>query len=251
MKSIFQFLWKKQQMDINVAFLSLLNCVRSSILNNYDDILLLRNNHCLLRQRRLLDVTYFKMSVEGGLYAKTSICFRGRVSLMCAFPSVPLDVIFCAWPYHVLLWLFRGRSYIYIESQTFFLFCFFPEPINITMHPKSQTEKEGARVEFKCKVDKKKENVIYQWRKDGVAIPGKNDSTLVLDVVELRDFGSYTCYVKYQDSFNEGKESICATLDVIPQSRNGMSEWTEVYVSKWEGNWDELTFAMDSGSASQ
>ena len=101
---------------------------------------------------------------------------------------------------------------------------FFAEPINITMHPKSQTEKEGARVEFKCKVDKKKENVIYQWRKDGVAIPGKNDSTLVLDVVELRDFGSYTCYVKYQDSFNEGKESICATLDVIPQSRNGMSE---------------------------
>lgn len=83
-------------MDINVAFFSLLNCVRSSILNNYDDILLLRNNHCLLRQRRLLDVTYFKMSVEGGLYAKTLICFRGRVSLMCAFPSVPLDVIFCA-----------------------------------------------------------------------------------------------------------------------------------------------------------
>lgn len=83
-------------MDINVAFFSLLNCVRSAILNNYDDILLLRNNHCLLRQRRLLDVTYFKMSVERGLYAKTSICFRGRVSLMCAFPSVPLDVIFCA-----------------------------------------------------------------------------------------------------------------------------------------------------------
>lgn len=75
---------------------SLLNCLRSVILNNYDDILLLRNNHCLLRQRRLLDVTYFKMSVEGGLYAKTSICFRGRVSLMCAFPSVLLDVIFCA-----------------------------------------------------------------------------------------------------------------------------------------------------------
>lgn len=83
-------------MDINVAFFSLLNCLRSATLNNYDDILLLRNNHCLLRQRRLLDVTYFKMSVEGGLYAKTSICFRGRVSLMCAFPSVLLDVIFCA-----------------------------------------------------------------------------------------------------------------------------------------------------------
>ena len=57
-------------MDINVAFFSLLNCLRSVILNNYDDILLLRNNHCLLRQRRLLDVTYFKMSAEGGCTLK-------------------------------------------------------------------------------------------------------------------------------------------------------------------------------------
>lgn len=57
-------------MEINVAFFSLLKCLRSAILNNYDDILLLRNNHCLLRQRRLLDVTYFKMSVEGGCMLK-------------------------------------------------------------------------------------------------------------------------------------------------------------------------------------
>lgn len=64
-------------MDINIAFFSLLNCLRSVILNSYDDTLLLRNNHCLLRQRRLLDVTYFKMSAEGGLYAKTSIFFLG------------------------------------------------------------------------------------------------------------------------------------------------------------------------------
>lgn len=128
--------------------------------------------------------------------------------------------------FHSRQWRSKNRSWP--EKHTFQVLDQIPqngteaEPINITMHPKSQTEKEGARVEFKCKVDKKKENVIYQWRKDGVAIPGKNDSTLVLDVVELRDFGSYTCYVKYQDSFNEGKESICATLDVIPQSRNGM-----------------------------
>lgn len=52
-------------MDINVAFFSPLNCLRSAMLNNYEDILLLRNNNRLPRQRQLLDVTYFKMSVEG------------------------------------------------------------------------------------------------------------------------------------------------------------------------------------------
>ena len=98
------------------------------------------------------------------------------------------------------------------------------------MHPKSQTAKEGSRVEFTCKVNKEKDdNLVYQWHKDGVAVSGRNDSTLVLNVVELRDFGCYACHVKYQDSFNVGVISNCATLDIIPQSRKGMSECFKVY----------------------
>ena len=92
------------------------------------------------------------------------------------------------------------------------------------MHPKSQTAKEGSRVEFKCEVNKKKDHLVYEGYKDDVVVSGQNDSALVLDVVELRDFGCYACHVKYQNSFNVTAKSNCATLDVIPQSRKGMSE---------------------------
>ena len=74
--------------------------------------------------------------------------------------------------------------------------------------------------------------MIYQWFKDGVAIHGQNDSTLVLDNVDLRDFGLYMCYLYYEDSSGEGVESSCATLNVIPQ--NGKSKYFDVYGSREE-----------------
>lgn len=82
-------------------------------------------------------------------------------------------------------------------------------------------------MQFTCKVDKKRTNVIYQWFKDGVVLHGQNDSTLVLDNVDLRDFGLYMCYLNYEDSPEEGVESVWATLNVIPQ--NGKSECFDVY----------------------
>ena len=64
---------------------------------------------------------------------------------------------------------------------------------------------------------------MYQWYKDGVAMDGKNKTVLVLDPVELRDFGSYVCHVSFKDSYDEGEETNTAILDVIPQpGRNGM-----------------------------
>ena len=69
--------------------------------------------------------------------------------------------------------------------------------------------------------------MIYQWFKDGVVLHGQNDSTLVLDNVDLRDFGLYMCYLNYEDSPEEGVESVWATLNVIPQ--NGKSECFDVY----------------------
>lgn len=82
-------------------------------------------------------------------------------------------------------------------------------------------------MQFTCKVDKERTNVIYQWFKDGVVLHGQNDSTLVLDNVDLRDFGLYMCYLNYEDSPEEGVESVWATLNVIPQ--NGKSECFDVY----------------------
>ena len=69
--------------------------------------------------------------------------------------------------------------------------------------------------------------MIYQWFKDGVVLHGQNDSTLVLDNVDLRDFGLYMCYLNYEDSPEEGVESVWVTLNVIPQ--NGKSECFDVY----------------------
>lgn len=64
---------------------------------------------------------------------------------------------------------------------------------------------------------------MYQWYKDGVAMDEKNETVLVLDPVELRDFGSYMCHVSFKDSYDDGEETNTARLDVIPQpGRNGM-----------------------------
>jgi len=101
----------------------------------------------------------------------------------------------------------------------------FAEPTKIVKHPKSQTAKEGTKVELKCKVEGKRANLLYQWFKDDVAVIGQNCANLVLEAVELKDFGRYTCYVSYPDAFGEGEKSSPATLDVIPQNLNGMSEY--------------------------
>ena len=102
----------------------------------------------------------------------------------------------------------------------------FAEPIKIDRHPKSQTAKEGSKVEFRCKVQGKSTKLLYQWFKDGEPMLKQNlQPSLVFDSVELRDFGHYMCLVSYQDSSGEGVESSSAKLDVTPQCRNGKSEY--------------------------
>lgn len=113
------------------------------------------------------------------------------------------------------------------------MFCancvFLLEPIKIIKHPKSQTVKEGSKVQLECKLEKKSQHFLYQWyRDDGSAMLGQNDTVLVLDPVELQHFGSYLCRVSFKDSFTEYKESNFAVLDVNPTpGRNGMSEYRQ------------------------
>ena len=104
-------------------------------------------------------------------------------------------------------------------------YCVYSVPIKIATHPKSQAPKECSRVELSCKLEKKNKNFMYQWFKDGASVIGKNDTSLVLDPVQLRDFGSYMCRVSYRDSFADAVNSKPAKLDVIPVRRNGMSEY--------------------------
>ena len=107
------------------------------------------------------------------------------------------------------------------------MFFFFSiEPIKIAKHPKSQTPKEGSKVELACKLEKKSKNFMYQWFKDDVALIGQEKSVLELNPVQLRDFGCYMCRVSYKDLFGEAEKSKPARLDVIPHpGLNGMSEY--------------------------
>ena len=100
-------------------------------------------------------------------------------------------------------------------------------PIKIAKHPKSQTVNEGSKVILEFKLEKKSQHFLYQWyRDDGSAVIGKNESVLVLNPVELKDFGSYHCRVSYKDSYGEGKDTRTANLEVRPTpGRNGMSKY--------------------------
>lgn len=93
----------------------------------------------------------------------------------------------------------------------------YTEPIKIEVEPMHQRQKEGSRVEFKCNVQGNKK-VFYQWAKDGTEMQGQNSSSLVLDCVEMRDFGCYVCHVS--DANADCIKSTAAVLDVAP--RDGM-----------------------------
>ena len=113
---------------------------------------------------------------------------------------------------------------VYIHLS--YVFFFSIEPIKISKHPKSQTAKEGSKVELACKLEKKSKNFMYQWFKDDVALIGQDKSVLDLNPVQLRDFGCYMCRVSYKDLFGEAEKSKPARLDVIPHpGLNGMSEY--------------------------
>lgn len=60
----------------------------------------------------------------------------------------------------------------------------------------------------------------YQWFKDGEEMQGQYSSTIVLDCVELRDFGCYECQVSFANG--DYIASFSGELDVFP--RDGMGE---------------------------
>ena len=81
------------------------------------------------------------------------------------------------------------------------------------MKPKHQKQKQGSRVEFKC-IYRGNKKVSYRWFKDNTEMSSQNNSTLVLDCVELLDFGWYECQVTL-----DGGSIIVPSageLDVVP-----------------------------------
>ncbi|MBI5386398.1 MAG: immunoglobulin domain-containing protein, partial [Verrucomicrobia bacterium] len=69
-----------------------------------------------------------------------------------------------------------------------------PVPPTITTQPASQTVTAGANVTFTVSASGTTP-FTYQWRKDGVNIPGATGATLTLTAVVVGDSGSYTVVV--------------------------------------------------------
>ncbi|KAL9971593.1 hypothetical protein ACROYT_G017773 [Oculina patagonica] len=93
--------------------------------------------------------------------------------------------------------------------------------IKIVQQPESQKQTEGLRVEFTCKcMVQENYEVGYQWFKDGMELQGQNTCSLVLNSVEMRDFGCYRCQVTRVGDESQPVTSDPAFLEVDP--RGGM-----------------------------
>lgn len=91
--------------------------------------------------------------------------------------------------------------------------------IKIVQQPKSQNQIEGSRVEFSCECQVQRDcQVWYQWLKDGTEFQQQNNASLVLDSVEMRDFGCYRCSVQvtHKGGHREAVMSEPAFLEVAP-----------------------------------
>lgn len=81
----------------------------------------------------------------------------------------------------------------------------------ITQHPQSQAKLYGENATFS--VAATGDNPLtYQWRRDGVNIPGANSDTLTISNLAAGDIGAYTAYV--QDANGDSAISNAAALSL-------------------------------------
>ncbi|UCH93255.1 MAG: DUF362 domain-containing protein, partial [Candidatus Aminicenantes bacterium] len=90
-----------------------------------------------------------------------------------------------------------------------------PQPPEILEHPVSTLVFEGRSTALEV-IASSDSPIRYQWRKDGVDIPGANASTYVIQVAANSDEGVYTCLVSNDAGY---VESNTATLFVVDRIR--------------------------------
>jgi len=87
--------------------------------------------------------------------------------------------------------------------------------LEIIQMPQSQAIQEGKKLVLSCRI-RGLPDVRYRWVKDDVEIPGVNRSDLVLEPVEMQDFGRYFCRVWDKSG---SVTSDTADIDVFPATQ--------------------------------
>ncbi|MCX7696777.1 MAG: immunoglobulin domain-containing protein [Bacteroidales bacterium] len=87
-------------------------------------------------------------------------------------------------------------------------------PPTITTQPTSQSVCQGNNVTFSINASGSSP-LQYQWKKDGISIPGATSSTLMLSSVTTADAGTYSCVVSNSCGSTNSSN---ATLTVYPST---------------------------------
>ena len=87
----------------------------------------------------------------------------------------------------------------------------------IAMQPADRTVPEGAPATFSVSVDRSDVAALsFQWRVDGIAIPGANTASYTIGAAGPADAGDYTCDVQTGEGAQTSRP---ATLTVIPAAQ--------------------------------
>jgi len=101
-------------------------------------------------------------------------------------------------------------------------------PLEILSHPRDAVAIEGTSALLSTSAAGGHGETRYQWQKDGEAIDGATDATLVLDAVTSDHQGTYTCVVTDATGTrlvsNEARLSVTARLAIVAQPV-GATRW--------------------------
>lgn len=91
------------------------------------------------------------------------------------------------------------------------------QAISITTQPLSATQCTGATATFSVVANANGDPLAYQWRKNGIAIPGATSSTLAINNISASDAGSYDVIISGTAGYMcSSSQSSAAVLTVIP-----------------------------------
>jgi hypothetical protein len=149
-------------------------------------------------------------------------------------------------------------TYFCMDKLTFSLLSIKKQPENIEIC-------EGEDAQFSIRISgndyfNEKINDFFphiQWRKDGVDIPGENDTILIIQNVRPEDAGEYTCHIVsnyyseyYRSVLNDKKVELVSETAILQISKKLESLSQSESQELWSGNSTELSLSLTGTSPS-